>query len=275
MNFAKVRFYIYFCSLIILKMYEKRSFLAEKSFLVQGIFLILLFIAGLTIIPTLFSALGMVLFQTLNTAEIPLWFLRISLLVNQVSAFLLPALVFAYSVENNWFNFSKSNFGITRKQWTVVTATLLLLLPLISLLTQFNQNIVFPENWQPLEAWFRALEAKNNALVERLISTPLYLSAVLNLFFIAMLPAVCEEFFFRGTLQPYLLKYFKHPLWAILIVAFIFSAFHLDFFGFIPRFVLGIYLGVLVYWTKSLWSAVWAHFLNNGIALLIQYYEII
>jgi membrane protease YdiL (CAAX protease family) len=235
----------------------------------------LLFIAGLTIIPTLFLALGLALFQTLNTAEMPLWFLRMSLLVNQVSAFLLPALIFSYSVENNWFNFSKSNFRITRKQWMLVTATLLLMLPLISLLAQFNQNIVFPKDWQALEMWLRTLEAKNNALVERMISTPLYLSAGLNLFFMAMLPAVCEEFFFRGTLQPYFLKCFKHPLWAILIVAFIFSAFHLDFFGFIPRFVLGIYLGILVYWTKSLWSAIWAHFLNNGIALLMQYYDII
>jgi len=256
-------------------MYEKPPFLAGNRFVVQGIFLILLLLAGLTIIPTLFSALGLTLFQTLNTEEMPLWFLRINLLVFQVSAFLLPALIFSYSVENNWFYFSKSNFGITQKQWIIVTITLLLLLPLISLLAQFNQNIVFPENWQALETWFRAFEAKNNALVERMISLPLHLSVWLNLFFMAILPAICEEFFFRGTLQPYLLKYLKYPLWAILVTAFIFSTFHLDFFGFIPRFVLGIYLGILVYYTKSLWGAVWAHFLNNSIALFMQYYDVI
>ena len=253
-------------------MYERSPFLSGNRFVVQGIFLTLLLLAGLTIIPNLFLALGAALFQTLDTVEMPLWFLRINLLVSQVSAFLLPALIFSYSVERKWFSFSTSNFGITRKQWILVTVTLLLLLPLISLLAQFNQNIVFPKHWQALETWLRALEAKNNALVERMISSsPLYFSIGLNLFFMAIVPAVCEEFFFRGTLQPYLSKYFKQPLWAILITAFIFSAFHLDFFGFIPRFILGIYLGVAVYRTKSLWGAIWAHFLNNGVALLAFY----
>jgi membrane protease YdiL (CAAX protease family) len=86
----------------------------------------------------------------------------------------------------------------------------------------------------------------------------------------ALLPSLFEEFLFRGTLQPFLTKWFVNKHIAIIVTAFIFSAIHLQFFGFFPRFLLGIYLGYLFLWGKSLWLPILAHFLHNAISLILD-----
>jgi hypothetical protein len=95
---------------------------------------------------------------------------------------------------------------------------------------------------------------------------------LLNLFICAALPAIGEEFFFRGTLQQLFNQWFKNKHVAIIVTAFLFSAIHLQFYGFIPRFLLGLYLGYLFVWTGSLWAPIFAHFLHNGISVGIQYF---
>jgi membrane protease YdiL (CAAX protease family) len=87
----------------------------------------------------------------------------------------------------------------------------------------------------------------------------------------ALFPALFEEFFFRGTLQPFFTKWFMNKHLAIMVTAFIFSAIHFQFYGFIPRFLLGIYLGYLLIWGKSLWLPIIAHFIHNTISLILHY----
>jgi hypothetical protein len=53
-----------------------------------------------------------------------------------------------------------------------------------------------------------------------------------------------------------------------LIAAALFSAFHLQFRGFIPRFALGVIFGYLYEWSRSLWLPILAHFTNNAIATI-------
>jgi membrane protease YdiL (CAAX protease family) len=86
-----------------------------------------------------------------------------------------------------------------------------------------------------------------------------------------VLAGVCEEFFFQGALQPLMMKWTKNPHIGILITALIFSALHFQFYGFIPRFVLGVYLGYLFFWSRSLWLPILAHVLHNALSILIDY----
>ena len=78
--------------------------------------------------------------------------------------------------------------------------------------------------------------------------------------------------FFRGIIQTKLKNIFKSPHIAILIASFIFSAVHMQFFGFLARFILGVILGYLFYYSGSLWMPIIAHFINNGLAILLMYF---
>ena len=90
-------------------------------------------------------------------------------------------------------------------------------------------------------------------------------------FVIAVLPAVGEEFCFRGWLQPALQKATGNPHIAIWLSAALFSAFHFQFFGFAPRMLLGAMFGYFMYWSGNLWIPITAHFVNNGLSLVMLY----
>lgn len=84
----------------------------------------------------------------------------------------------------------------------------------------------------------------------------------------ALCPAITEEFFFRGALQRLIGKWNPNPHFVIWNAAILFSAFHLQFYGFIPRMLLGAYLGYLLLWTRSIWIPIFAHFINNATAVI-------
>ncbi|MFA5196683.1 MAG: CPBP family intramembrane glutamic endopeptidase, partial [Bacteroidales bacterium] len=93
----------------------------------------------------------------------------------------------------------------------------------------------------------------------------------INILMIAVLPAIGEEFFFRGVLQRLLGEWFKNVHVAVIVTAVIFSAFHLQFYGFLPRFLLGMFLGYIFYWSGSLWVPIIVHFINNGLAVVVAW----
>ena len=88
---------------------------------------------------------------------------------------------------------------------------------------------------------------------------------------IAVVPAIGEELLFRGYLQQKLVNWLSNSHTAILITAFLFSAIHFHLQGIIPRFVLGVLLGYLFYWSNSLWLPILAHFVNNAQAVIFSY----
>jgi membrane protease YdiL (CAAX protease family) len=90
----------------------------------------------------------------------------------------------------------------------------------------------------------------------------------INVFIIALLPAICEEACFRGALQRILIQSFKSPWAGIIVTGLFFSAFHLQFQGFLPRALLGILLGALYWYSGSLWTSILAHFFINAIQVV-------
>ncbi|MFN8355436.1 MAG: CPBP family intramembrane glutamic endopeptidase [Spirosomataceae bacterium] len=133
---------------------------------------------------------------------------------------------------------------------------------------EWNQNLHFPE---PIDSLFRT-EEKKLALVTKFLTEfnePWQL--VVGLIVIALIPAIGEELVFRGTLQPILLKGTKNVHLAVWVSAFIFSTAHFQFFGFVPRLLLGALLGYLTAWTGSLQASIVSHFVNNGVTLLMVY----
>ena len=192
-------------------------------------------------------------------------FFRVSLLIGHFCNFWLPAFVtIYYFYQKQTFHY----FQIDKKPnfWLSVLGILLILcsIPLVQYLYWLNRQM-------PLSRWAEAMEASNNALLKMIIVTPNIGMMIFNVIVIALIPAIGEELIFRGIIQRQLGRIFRQPDIAIWVGAIIFSAIHLQFEGFLPRVLLGAMLGYLFYWSGSLWIAMFAHFANNALQLIVFY----
>jgi membrane protease YdiL (CAAX protease family) len=145
---------------------------------------------------------------------------------------------------------------------------------LISYLIQWNEQLTLPPQYAELEMMLRSSEALAAKLTKAFLSGEGMSSLIEKTIIIALLPAITEEFFFRGALQQFLRLQLKNIHAAIWITAIIFSAFHGQFFGFFPRLFLGALLGYVCVYTSSIWPAILMHFVNNFIAVLLVHYHL-
>ena len=144
--------------------------------------------------------------------------------------------------------------------------------PLGSWLVNWNKQAHLPEFLYPLENLMKQLEDNAAEVTAGLTSGKTAADLVVNLLLIALLAALVEEFLFRGVLQRLLIAWSKNAWVGIIAASVIFSAIHLQFFGFFPRLTLGILMGVLYYSSGSLWTSILFHFLNNAFAVVIMHY---
>jgi len=140
-----------------------------------------------------------------------------------------------------------------------------------SIFIQWNANIHFPEFMNGFESWARNYEDKAESLTKYMTQFTSTGDFVIAFIVIAVLPGIGEELVFRGMLQTYLYKSSKNIHLAIWVSAFLFSAFHMQFFGFVPRMLLGALFGYLYYWSGNLLVPAFAHFLNNGLSVTAIY----
>jgi len=137
---------------------------------------------------------------------------------------------------------------------------LLISLPLVEWLGELNKAIPLPE-------WMNQLEKSDDQQITSFLKVRHPSDPLINLLVMAALPAFCEELFFRGALQRILIHISRKPWLGILLSGFLFSFFHLQFQGFLPRWILGILLGAACWYSGSLWVSVLAHFFYNGIVV--------
>jgi membrane protease YdiL (CAAX protease family) len=198
--------------------------------------------------------------------------LKLMQLVSVLIVFALPAFLFAQFFTNEKASFLKLNFRV--KPITLLLSGLLFIvaLPLINGLAILNEVIPLPEFLSSMEAWMKTAEENAKVLTEAFLQMNGIGDLLINMLVVAFAAAFTEELFFRGALQTTLQKVTKNKHLAIWIAAILFSAMHGQFFGFIPRAVLGAVLGYLYLWSGSLWVPIFGHFINNGFAVLMSYY---
>ena len=160
--------------------------------------------------------------------------------------------------------------GLTLKQGVIAMLFAVAALPMISLLAEWNNGMELPSYLASLEEMMRQMEESAKVLTERFLNTSSVGMMLVNLLVMALLPAVCEEMMFRGWLQRVLGKSVNYHT-AIWVSAFVFSAIHFQFYGFIPRMLIGAALGYLYYYTGSLWAPILAHFTNNAAAVVMAF----
>jgi len=136
---------------------------------------------------------------------------------------------------------------------------------------EWNLNVELPGVLSGLEDLMRMFEENAKKLTEQLLQFDNMSQFILALVVIAIIPAIGEELLFRGILQNLLVNVSRNIHIAIWVSAFLFSAIHLQFFGFIPRMLLGALFGYLYFWSGNLLYPMVAHFINNGFTLLMIY----
>jgi membrane protease YdiL (CAAX protease family) len=146
-------------------------------------------------------------------------------------------------------------------------------IPMVQVLAEWNQHLHLPRALSGLDKWMHDTEQENDAMINRLLVMPQKADLLANLLVMALIPALCEEAFFRGVLQKLFIRATRSPLAGILIGAAVFSALHGQFLGFFSRAALGIVLGCLYWYSGSLWPGILAHFTYNGVQVLYFYIQ--
>ncbi len=192
-------------------------------------------------------------------------------IVGSLGTFIIPALLFSFLFSGNLFSYYRFNDPI---HWVPVFLTvgmMVSVIPLINYLAEVNMRMEFP--FHSIDRLMRTMEADAERIMRAFTSTKSFWGLLVNILMIGVLAAVGEELIFRGLLQKLLSEMLKNPHIAILITAILFSAFHFQFFSFLPRFILGVILGYLMYLGRSIWFPIVAHFVNNAMGVIYYYFN--
>jgi membrane protease YdiL (CAAX protease family) len=189
-----------------------------------------------------------------------------------IGMFIIAACVTAWYIDHDWKLFLglKSNPGWLVSLLAIVFV--IVVLPFTNFLSYFNTNLHLPAFLGGVEDYFRNQETRMTEIMESLLKPGGMGGLFVNLIVIAVIPAIGEELTFRGVIQKLLTRWFGHVHWAILVTAFLFSAMHIQFLSFLPRFFLGIVLGYLFLWSNSMWLTMLVHFINNAIAVVFYHF---
>ncbi len=165
-------------------------------------------------------------------------------------------------------------FKRKRFEWIPVLVTafvVIIFMAVNSVFIEWNSEFNFPDFAKEFENWARDREDTAAELTSFLTDFGSTGELLLALFIIAVLPAIGEEIVFRGLIQNELYRGTKNIHLSIWIAAILFSAIHFQFFGFVPRLLLGALFGYLYYWSGNLTLAILAHFVNNAISVVALY----
>lgn len=189
--------------------------------------------------------------------------------LSQIGTFILPVLFFGYLVSSKPAHYLKLDKKPKTISLSVSFLIIFTILPFINYLENLNQYFQLPDMLAGLEEWIREKEEAAAHLTTIIIKTRTFPGLLINLLIAAALPAIGEELLFRGVILKLTNEITKNIHWAIIISAVLFSAFHLQFYGFLPRFALGLVLGYVFVITNNLWVPIFLHFANNAAAIIV------
>lgn len=198
-------------------------------------------------------------------------FIRVMQVFQSVFIFLVPALLCAYLFNEDGCQYLKIKKAVNLKVLIYSIILIVAIQPLISFTGYYNKMMTLPESLSELEQSMQAMENSAAALLERLMADHSPDVVIANFIVIAVAAGITEEFFFRGSLQQLVKKICHNRHVTVWITAFIFSFIHFQFYGFVPRMLLGALLGYIFLWSGNLWIPVIVHILNNALSVALYY----
>lgn len=248
------------------------SQLIFSGFVIVVTFLIVMFLGMLVSIP-LFGFDSFLAFQSgLNIQDVEsLKLLKFLQVVQSIGLFILPPFIIAWLFHGRINQYLLLNKNFTSASAVYIILLILFTLPLINFLGEWNSQMQFPEWASGLERWMKNAEDRAEEITEAFLKTENIGGLMFNLFMIAVLPALGEELLFRGVIQRIFTQWTRNYHWGIWISSILFSALHMQFYGFVPRLLLGVLFGYLLVWSGTIWLPILAHFLNNAFAVVAMY----
>ena len=188
-----------------------------------------------------------------------------------IGLFIVPPLILGWLFSGRTSEYLHLNKSFASVSVLLIVVLMFFAAPFINLIGELNSNMVFPEWLSGVELWMKNAEQNAEEITMAFLKVDTTAGLLFNLFMIAVLPAIGEELLFRGVIQRIFTRMTKNHHWGIWISAILFSALHMQFYGFVPRMLLGVLFGYLLVWSGSMWLPIIAHFLNNGIAVIAFY----
>ncbi len=257
-----------------MEMFQKEPLLVRSSNFVQALALLLILLLSL-LFTTLFAMVLALPFLGADVLDLSsqshINYMKYLQTMSQIAVFIIPSVFFSYLIHRKVFDYLKLN---TRFTWAQLILSVLLIyvsLPLLGILGNLNQQMVLPEFMSGIESWMKNAEESASRQIMVFLNVQSIGAILFNFFMIALIPAIGEELLFRGVLIRFFKKCFSNIHIAVIVSAVLFSAFHFQFYGFLPRFFLGLVLGYAFVFTSSLWIPIILHFLNNATVLFVHY----
>ena len=247
------------------------KFLIAIGILILGAFIFSMVAFGLSSV--IYGINPLQLQELMNDLDNPLTIsvLKIIQTVSEIGTFILPAIFLGYVFSQSTSQYLRLD---KKARWDSVVIVFILLVaavPLINFLGEMNSHMQFPPWLEGIERQMRSSEEQATKLTEKFLVIESSWQFIYAMMMIAVLPALGEELMFRGILQRIFSEWSGSKHTGIWATAILFSAMHMQFYGFVPRLLLGVMLGYLFLWSGSLWLPILAHFINNGAAVIASY----
>jgi len=227
-----------------------------------------------TLLATVFYGVSFAQLQLLMSEPsqpVTLSILKLVQTLSAIGTFIVPPFILAWLFSNRPMNFLSLDRKPDNFSLLLVLVVMIISTPLVNFLGELNSHLHLPGFLKGVEDWMRESEDKAAQLTEAFLDMKSPGDLFFNLFMIALLPAVGEELVFRGLVQKIFQQWSKNVHVAVWTTAFLFSAMHMQFYGFLPRMILGGMLGYMLVWSGSLWLPIVAHFINNAAAVIFTY----
>lgn len=192
--------------------------------------------------------------------------------VQAIGFFIVPPFILGYLFHGKSNEYLYLDKSFNSQSVILVVVMMFFAAPFINLIGELNSNMSFPNWLSGVEEWMRNAEENAAEITDAFLNVKTIGGLAFNVFMVALLPALGEELLFRGVIQKIFSKMTHSHHWGIWISAILFSALHMQFYGFVPRVLLGALFGYLLVWSGSMWLPIIAHFLNNAIAVIAIFF---
>ena len=199
------------------------------------------------------------------------WGMLTMLTVQDILAFIVPAVVAMAIFYRRPLHTMRLDSAPTWKALFIVVLFYIISLPAMNWLVSLNESMSLPSWMSGIEQMMRNLEDSAAETTKQLLDINTVGELLACTFVVGVMAGLSEEMLFRGAMLRTMQDSRLGTHAVVLIVAILFSAFHMQFYGFIPRMLLGVWLGYLFVWTRSLWVPIIAHTLNNSTVVLFSY----
>ena len=197
--------------------------------------------------------------------------LHIATLINDIIMFVIPPVICALLYSSRPADYLCISTRPDQTRLLLAIAAMICSIPMMNMIIEWNESLSLPSSMAGIESWMRESEQRAGDTINILMGGDTAGSLAMSILTVGVLAGFSEELFFRGGLQRLLVSGNINPHIAIWLTAFIFSAIHLQFFGFFPRLLLGAFFGYMLHWTKNLWVPIACHILNNTIVATVTW----